>query len=117
MNRLIQSFLFICLFTGYAESVLLASSGNSLRYELQRASQDSSRVKILFQLGNLFIDGPSDSLLLYYNRSLEIILINLNHILRFEKNEGGHLVMDDNSQIPVSIRKREALFNLFNEIG
>lgn len=50
-------------------------------------------------------------------RSHQSHLVNLDHILRFDKTEGGHLVMDDESQVPVSSRKRDALFRLFDEMG
>ncbi|NCA86507.1 MAG: response regulator transcription factor [Clostridia bacterium] len=44
-------------------------------------------------------------------------LVNLDHIQRFDKTEGGHLVMDDDSQVPVSSRKRETLFKIFERLG
>lgn len=40
-------------------------------------------------------------------------LVNLDHIVRFDKGEGGHLVMDDDSIVPVSSRKRDELFKKF----
>jgi two-component system LytT family response regulator len=43
-------------------------------------------------------------------------LVNLDHISRFDKTEGGHLVMDDDSIVPVSTRKRDDLFNLFESM-
>ena len=43
-------------------------------------------------------------------------LVNLEHVLRFDKGEGGHLVMDDDSIIPVSTRNREALFKAFESL-
>ena len=43
-------------------------------------------------------------------------LVNLDHISRFDKTEGGHLVMDDESIVPVSIRKRDDLFHLFESM-
>jgi two-component system, LytTR family, response regulator len=49
-------------------------------------------------------------------RSHQSHLVNLDHILRFDKTEGGHLVMDDESQVPVSSRKREALFRIFERL-
>jgi two-component system LytT family response regulator len=50
-------------------------------------------------------------------RSHQSHLVNLDHMLRFDKTEGGHLVMDDESQVPVSSRKRDALFRLFDKMG
>ncbi len=43
-------------------------------------------------------------------------LINLEHMLRYEKTDGGYLVMDDNSAVPVSTRKKEELFRLFENM-
>ena len=42
-------------------------------------------------------------------------LINLNYIARFDKTDGGELVLTDNSRVPVSVRKRDELFELFNQ--
>jgi two-component system LytT family response regulator len=43
-------------------------------------------------------------------------LVNLEHILRYDKTDGGYLVMNNNSTIPVSTRKKEALFQLFEKM-
>lgn len=43
-------------------------------------------------------------------------LVNLDHILRFDKLEGGHLVMKDSSVVPVSSRRRETLFSVFEKM-
>ena len=43
-------------------------------------------------------------------------LINLEHMQRYEKTDGGYLVMDDNSTVPVSTRKKEELFRLFENM-
>ncbi len=40
-------------------------------------------------------------------------LVNLQHIKRFEKQEGGYVVMTNNNKIPVSSRSRERLLDLF----
>jgi two-component system LytT family response regulator len=44
-------------------------------------------------------------------------LVNLDHIRRYDKAEGGHLIMDDDSWVPVSSRKKEQLFRLFENFG
>lgn len=41
-------------------------------------------------------------------------LVNLNHVLRYEKADGGYLVLDDHSIVPISSRKKDALFELFD---
>jgi two-component system, LytTR family, response regulator len=43
-------------------------------------------------------------------------LVNLNHVLRYEKADGGYLVMDDHSMVPISSRKKDALFKIFEEM-
>lgn len=43
-------------------------------------------------------------------------LINLSHIKRYEKADGGYLVMSDNSHVPVSFRRKEELMKLFNRL-
>jgi len=40
-------------------------------------------------------------------------LVNLEHILRYDKKDGGYLYMDNKSIVPVSTRKKEELFRLF----
>ncbi len=43
-------------------------------------------------------------------------LINLIHVKRYDKQEGGMLIMDDNSRVPVSFRKKEDLMKLFRSL-
>jgi two-component system LytT family response regulator len=43
-------------------------------------------------------------------------LINLSHIKRYEKADGGYLVMSDNSIVPVSFRKKDELMKAFNTL-
>lgn len=43
-------------------------------------------------------------------------LVNLEHVLRYDKADGGSLVMDDGSEVPVASRKREELMRLFSQM-
>jgi len=43
-------------------------------------------------------------------------LVNLDHILRYDKADGGHLVMADDSIVPVSSRRKDELFKLFEKM-
>jgi two-component system LytT family response regulator len=43
-------------------------------------------------------------------------LVNLQKVLRFEKEDGGQLVMEGDSRVPVASRKREQLFELLEKI-
>lgn len=51
-----------------------------------------------------------------FYRTHQSHLVNLDHILRYEKLEGGHLVMNDDSIVPVSSRKKDELFKLFEKM-
>lgn len=44
-------------------------------------------------------------------------LINLKHIKRFDKQDGGYVIMSNDSQVPVSSSGREKLLELFEELG
>jgi two-component system LytT family response regulator len=41
-------------------------------------------------------------------------LINVNHVVRFLKADGGYAVMSDGTQIEVSRRKKEAFLQRLN---
>jgi two-component system LytT family response regulator len=43
-------------------------------------------------------------------------LINLSHINRFEKHEGGYIILSNGDKVPVSSRKREELLELFEKL-
>lgn len=43
-------------------------------------------------------------------------LVNLEHVKRYEKQDGGFLIMDDNSSVPVSFRRKEDLMKLFKSL-
>ena len=43
-------------------------------------------------------------------------LVNLDHILRYDKTDGGYLILDDKSMVPVSTRKKEELFRIFDAL-
>jgi len=44
-------------------------------------------------------------------------LVNLKHIKRFEKQDGGYLILTKNIKVPVSSAKRERLLELFHELA
>jgi len=44
-------------------------------------------------------------------------LINLNCITRFDKRDGGCVILSDNSQIPIAQRKRQEFFDVFEKMG
>jgi two-component system LytT family response regulator len=44
-------------------------------------------------------------------------VVNLGYIDRFEKNDGGYLVMKNDAIVPVSFRKKESLLTMLEQIG
>ncbi|GAB5554399.1 MAG: LytTR family DNA-binding domain-containing protein [Saprospiraceae bacterium] len=44
-------------------------------------------------------------------------LVNLQHIIRFDKADGGQLVLSDHSKVPVSFRKKEKLLKSLQAIS
>lgn len=60
----------------------------------------------------------TEELLSKYNfiRPHKSHLINPKHIKSFLKIEGGVILMDDNSKIPVSRRKKEKIMEIFNKL-
>lgn len=43
-------------------------------------------------------------------------IVNMNYLIRFDKSEGGYLVMTDQSKVPVSYRKKEKLLEYINNL-
>jgi two-component system LytT family response regulator len=43
-------------------------------------------------------------------------LINLEHIYRFEKADGGYVVLSNNAKVPVASRKKDELIDLFEKL-
>ncbi len=44
-------------------------------------------------------------------------LINLSHIKRFEKQDGGYIILTNDMKIPVASRKREEMLGLLDEMA
>lgn len=69
-NRLTVILLLISTLNIFSQT---NSKTDSLRAQLHVEKEDTSRIKILFELGNQFFDGPSDSLIHYYIIALDSI--------------------------------------------
>jgi len=50
-------------------------------------------------------------------RAHKSFLVNLSEVVRFEKGDGGFLVMSNNDRIPVASRKRDELLEIFQRLG
>ncbi|HPE17637.1 MAG TPA: LytTR family DNA-binding domain-containing protein [Tenuifilaceae bacterium] len=44
-------------------------------------------------------------------------IVNVTYINRYHKSEGGMLILKDGSTVPVSFRKKDSLFKLFEQYG
>ena len=49
-------------------------------------------------------------------RSHHSHLVNINHIIRFDRSEGGSLIMANDSSLPVSSRRRDQLMTILNHL-
>lgn len=47
----------------------------------------------------------------------KLFLINMQHINRFEKGDGGNVVLENESRVPVASRKREELLEMFDQLA
>jgi two-component system, LytTR family, response regulator len=51
----------------------------------------------------------------HFIRSHHSYIINLNQINKFDKTDGGQLIMHGGSVVPVAVRKKEAILNALNK--
>ncbi|MCF8367730.1 MAG: DUF2225 domain-containing protein [Bacteroidales bacterium] len=58
---------------------------SNLQKQLRDAQHDTTRIHTLFKMGDLYINGPSDSLLFYYTQALNVIRQNLGQLKKEEK--------------------------------
>ena len=42
-------------------------------------------------------------------------LVNINHIIRYIRGDGGYFIMPDNTQITIARSKKDEFFQLFNK--
>lgn len=52
----------------------------------------------------------------HFFRSHQSYLVNLNHIKKVDKSDGGYLVMTNKKEIPVSIRQKKRLLHLLENL-
>ena len=53
---------------------------------------------------------------LQFVRSHQSYLVNINHILTYEKRDGGYLVVSNNDQIPVSVSKKQTVIQILENL-
>lgn len=52
-----------------------------------------------------------------FYRSHKSYLVNLSQVKRFEKQEGGYIILNNESKVPVASRKRDELLELFEKLA
>jgi two-component system LytT family response regulator len=91
-------------------------------YEIIRCQSDKNYTHFYTTDGEKIVVSKTlkeyDELLRTYGffRVHQSHLINLTFVKRFEKSDGGYLVMKDNSKVPVSFRKKDDLMKLFKSL-
>jgi len=43
-------------------------------------------------------------------------LVNLNYIKKLDKSDGGYLILKNNAEIPVSVRRKQAILDILNKL-
>ncbi len=90
--------------------------------EISRCESDGSYTLVYFQDRKIMISRKLkefDEMLsgLSFYRSHRSHLINLNYVDRYEKKDGGYIIMKDNTSIPLSSAKKEEFFALLVAIN
>lgn len=85
--------------------------------EISRCESDGSYTKVFFQNRKILISRKLkdfEEMLtgLSFYRTHRSHLINLEYVDRYEKKDGGFIIMKDNSAIPLSSVKKEEFFEL-----
>jgi two-component system LytT family response regulator len=97
-----------------AESIHLIKVQDIIRCEADKGYTEfyiRNAKKILMSKGlKDFDDLLSD---FGFIRTHQSHLINLDYIASFEKTDGGYILMTDGSSVPVSSRKKEYVFRVF----
>ena len=89
--------------------------------EIIRCEADGGYTKFIFTQKKTVLVSSSlkeyeDLLLPYgFSRVHHSHLINLNKILRFDRKDGGFLVMENNDQVPISKRKKDELTQIIKQ--
>lgn len=52
-----------------------------------------------------------------FYRSHKSYLVNLTQVKRFEKQEGGYIILNNDGRVPVASRKRDELLELFEKLA
>ncbi len=90
--------------------------------EITRCESDGSYTLVYFQERKIMISRKLkdfEEMLsgLSFYRSHRSHLINLNFVDRYEKKDGGYIIMKDNTSVPLSAAKKEEFFELLVAIN
>lgn len=92
-----------------SEIIRCQAEGNYTRFYIN-GDQEILVSKTLKEYDNLFSSKD-------FFRAHQSHLINLQHFLRYDKKEGGILVMKNGDTIPVAVRKKDSLFEALKNIS
>lgn len=92
------------LFLSQADILYILAEGSYSRVVLQ----DKRRLTLARKLGDVEKSLPDNFLRVHHSH-----LVNLQHVVKFVKNENGCLIMSDGEELPVSKQRRKALMERF----
>ncbi|MEA2041601.1 MAG: LytTR family DNA-binding domain-containing protein [Bacteroidota bacterium] len=87
--------------------------------DIIRCKSDNNYTRFFFEAGNPILVSNTlknyEEILTPFNffRTHQSHLINLEHVQRFDKKDGGFIIMSDEKEIPVSNRKKNLLMTIF----
>lgn len=90
--------------------------------EIMRCESSSNYTQFFLNTGKVLLASKTlkefDNMLTDYNfeRIHKSHLVNMNFVKKYVQSDGGYLIMDDGSQIPVANRKKEHLITLLKSL-
>ncbi|MCT4622873.1 MAG: LytTR family DNA-binding domain-containing protein [Schleiferiaceae bacterium] len=90
--------------------------------DIMRCESSSNYTQFFLNTGKVLLASKTlkefDNMLTDYNfeRIHKSHLVNMNYVKKYMQSDGGYLVMDDGSQIPVANRKKEQLLSMLKSM-
>ncbi len=89
--------------------------------EIIHCEASGSYTKFITENGNILVSKnlkEYEEILKDHNffRSHQSHIVNLNYMLKYVKSDGGRLIMKNGSEIPVAVRKKEALLSIIEKM-
>jgi len=90
--------------------------------EIMRCESSSNYTQFFLKTGKVLLASKTlkefDNMLTDYNfeRIHKSHLVNMNYVKRYMQSDGGYLIMEDGSNIPVANRKKERLLSMLKSM-